>query len=137
MSSHLENLIERYSVLEVCRPGIQQAFDLLAATFHKNGKLLLCGNGGSAADSEHWAGGCLHLRASHADTACSGISSSYLQLPVTDAGRNFCFALAMKHTIEPTIYYEKCKTAKPVILRAEPCLSGLRRRQTFSRFLWR
>jgi D-sedoheptulose 7-phosphate isomerase len=56
MSSHLNNLIERYPELEVCRPDIQQAFDLLAATFLKNGKLLLCGNGGSAADSEHWAG---------------------------------------------------------------------------------
>jgi D-sedoheptulose 7-phosphate isomerase len=56
MSSHLNNLIERYSALEACRSDIQQAFDLLAATFLKNGKLLLCGNGGSAADSEHWAG---------------------------------------------------------------------------------
>src|ERR1039457_3264122 len=56
MSSHLHNLIERYSALEVCRSDIQQAFDLLTATFLKDGKLLLCGNGGSAADSEHWAG---------------------------------------------------------------------------------
>jgi len=56
MASHLNNLIERYSALEVCRSDIQQAFDLLAATFLKDGKLLLCGNGGSAADSEHWAG---------------------------------------------------------------------------------
>jgi D-sedoheptulose 7-phosphate isomerase len=56
MSSHLNDLIGRYSALEECRSDIQQAFDLLAATFLKNGKLLLCGNGGSAADSEHWAG---------------------------------------------------------------------------------
>lgn len=56
MSSHLNNLIERYSALEACRSDIQQAFELLSATFLKHGKLLLCGNGGSAADSEHWAG---------------------------------------------------------------------------------
>ncbi len=56
MSSHLNNLIGRYSALEACRSDIQQAFDLLAATFLENGKLLLCGNGGSASDSEHWAG---------------------------------------------------------------------------------
>jgi D-sedoheptulose 7-phosphate isomerase len=56
MSSHLENLIERYPALGECRPDIQKAFDLLAAAFRKDGKLLLCGNGGSAADSEHWAG---------------------------------------------------------------------------------
>jgi D-sedoheptulose 7-phosphate isomerase len=56
MSSHLNNLIERHSALEECRSDIQQAFDLLTATFLRGGKLLLCGNGGSAADSEHWAG---------------------------------------------------------------------------------
>ena len=56
MSSHLNNLFDRYPALEACRPDIQQAFDLLAAAFLKDGKLLLCGNGGSASDSEHWAG---------------------------------------------------------------------------------
>jgi D-sedoheptulose 7-phosphate isomerase len=56
MSSHLNKLIERYPALETCRPEIQHAFDLLDATFLKDGKFLLCGNGGSASDSEHWAG---------------------------------------------------------------------------------
>jgi D-sedoheptulose 7-phosphate isomerase len=55
MSPHLKNLMVRYSALEECRPDIQRAFDLLAAAFQNNQKLLLCGNGGSAADSEHWA----------------------------------------------------------------------------------
>jgi len=55
MSPHLKNLVVRYSALEECRPDIQRAFDLLAAAFQNNQKLLLCGNGGSAADSEHWA----------------------------------------------------------------------------------
>lgn len=56
MSSHLGNLVERHPALEQCQSAIQQAFDLLATMFRKEGKLLLCGNGGSAADSEHWAG---------------------------------------------------------------------------------
>src|SRR6266567_3503480 len=56
MSAHLRDLIERYPALQECQSDIQEAFDLLAATFRKDGKLLLCGNGGSAADSEHWAG---------------------------------------------------------------------------------
>ena len=55
-SSHLENLIGRYPALERCRSDIQCAFGLLAAAFDNDRKLLLCGNGGSAADSEHWAG---------------------------------------------------------------------------------
>jgi D-sedoheptulose 7-phosphate isomerase len=56
MSDHTRNLVERYSALRECQSDIQEAFDLLTATFRKDGKLLLCGNGGSAADSEHWAG---------------------------------------------------------------------------------
>jgi D-sedoheptulose 7-phosphate isomerase len=56
MSPHLKNLLMRYSALQECRPDIQRAFDLLAAAFRNDQKLLLCGNGGSAADSEHWAG---------------------------------------------------------------------------------
>ena len=56
MSHHMRNLVERYSPLRECQSDIQETFDLLAATFRKDGKLLLCGNGGSAADSEHWAG---------------------------------------------------------------------------------
>jgi D-sedoheptulose 7-phosphate isomerase len=59
--------------------------------------------------------GCLYLRASHADTARSGISSSHLPLPLADAGRNFYCALAMRHMIG-TYHYEKCKIAKPIIL---------------------
>jgi D-sedoheptulose 7-phosphate isomerase len=56
MSDHMRSLVERYSALRECLPDIQEAFDLLTATFGNDGKLLLCGNGGSAADSEHWAG---------------------------------------------------------------------------------
>ena len=56
MSTHLRNLVERYSALRECQSDIRAAFDLLTVTFGKDGKLLLCGNGGSAADSEHWAG---------------------------------------------------------------------------------
>jgi D-sedoheptulose 7-phosphate isomerase len=56
MSTHLNNLVERYSALEACRTDIQRAFELLAACFVEDRKLLLCGNGGSASDSEHWAG---------------------------------------------------------------------------------
>jgi D-sedoheptulose 7-phosphate isomerase len=56
MSSHLRNLVERYPALDQCQSDIRKAFDLLASIFRKDGKLLLCGNGGSAADSEHWAG---------------------------------------------------------------------------------
>jgi D-sedoheptulose 7-phosphate isomerase len=56
MGSHLEHLLERYPALAGCQPEIQQAFDLLERAFKTEQRLFLCGNGGSAADSEHWAG---------------------------------------------------------------------------------
>ena len=36
-------------------PSIAAAADLIAGSFRRNGKVLLCGNGGSAADCQHMA----------------------------------------------------------------------------------
>lgn len=54
--SHLDTLLDRYPALEVCREDIQSAFLALSHCFQEGHKLLLCGNGGSAADCEHIAG---------------------------------------------------------------------------------
>jgi len=40
---------------EACAPGIARAAELLVGTFRGGGRLLLCGNGGSAADCQHLA----------------------------------------------------------------------------------
>lgn len=55
-TQHLKNLVERAPELKVCLGDIEVAFALLLNSIQNQGKLLLCGNGGSAADSEHWAG---------------------------------------------------------------------------------
>ena len=52
----LDTLITRYPVLAPMKGQIQAAHDLLAASFASGGKLMLCGNGGSACDCEHIAG---------------------------------------------------------------------------------
>lgn len=52
----LDILIQRYPILEACREDIQKAFEILAESYEHGGKLLTCGNGGSAADSEHIVG---------------------------------------------------------------------------------
>lgn len=52
----IEQLIKKYPDLEVCKPEIVQAFELLEECFILGGKLLVCGNGGSAADCEHIVG---------------------------------------------------------------------------------
>jgi D-sedoheptulose 7-phosphate isomerase len=42
-------------VAEKCLESIVAAVNLIATTFQKGGKVLLCGNGGSAADCQHMA----------------------------------------------------------------------------------
>ncbi|MGP1434393.1 MAG: D-sedoheptulose-7-phosphate isomerase, partial [Catonella sp.] len=53
---YLNNLIERYPVLKVCKDDINNAYDLLKEMYNNRGKALICGNGGSAADSDHIVG---------------------------------------------------------------------------------
>ncbi len=52
----LENLIQRYPSLEECKEDIRRAYVALVDCFSTGGKVLICGNGGSAADSEHMVG---------------------------------------------------------------------------------
>ena len=52
----IDNLIARYPALEVCRDSILDAYKTLVALFETDGKLLVVGNGGSAADAEHIVG---------------------------------------------------------------------------------
>ena len=54
--SPLLELGERYPDLRSCLPDIARAFERLRDSFSQGGKLLICGNGGSAADSEHMVG---------------------------------------------------------------------------------
>ncbi len=55
-SPHLLNLTSRAPALESCAETVQGAFEILRDSYRAKGKLLLCGNGGSAADSDHIAG---------------------------------------------------------------------------------
>jgi D-sedoheptulose 7-phosphate isomerase len=52
----IDHLCQRIPDLDVCRNSIRQATELLIEAFTGGNKLLLCGNGGSAADCEHIAG---------------------------------------------------------------------------------
>ena len=51
-----EELFTRYPALEVCKTQILQSYELMQETYAQGGKVLVCGNGGSAADSEHIVG---------------------------------------------------------------------------------
>ena len=53
---HVDTLIKRYPQLKVCREDIIDGYELMKTSYENGGKLLIAGNGGSAADSEHIAG---------------------------------------------------------------------------------
>lgn len=49
-------LYERYPQLKECQADIEKAITMILDTYCRGGKVLVCGNGGSAADSEHIVG---------------------------------------------------------------------------------
>jgi D-sedoheptulose 7-phosphate isomerase len=53
---YLQQLTERYPSLCGIQDNIYKAYELLVRTFQSGGKILVAGNGGSAADSEHIVG---------------------------------------------------------------------------------
>lgn len=54
--AHINLLCERYPDLLPIKNSIIEALELLINSYKKGGKLLICGNGGSAADCEHIVG---------------------------------------------------------------------------------
>ena len=53
---HIDLLVERYPSLEAAKNDIAAAYLLLEESYENGGKLLVAGNGGSAADAEHIVG---------------------------------------------------------------------------------
>ena len=52
----LDRLLERYPQLIGCKEDIIRATDAIIDCYERGGKLILCGNGGSAADCDHIVG---------------------------------------------------------------------------------
>lgn len=52
----IDKLIERYPKLFNCRLAIENSIEIIKECYINNGKLLICGNGGSASDSLHIVG---------------------------------------------------------------------------------
>jgi D-sedoheptulose 7-phosphate isomerase len=55
-NNYIDELIKRYPALKDCKDDIFAAYQILVDSYQKKKKLLVCGNGGSAADSEHIVG---------------------------------------------------------------------------------
>lgn len=56
LEKHISLLIERYPALKICKDDIVNAYLIMEDSYNNGGKLLIAGNGGSAADSEHITG---------------------------------------------------------------------------------
>ena len=56
LQKHIDKLLNRYPVLETCQKDIINAYRIMEECYEHDGKLLIAGNDGSVADSEHIAG---------------------------------------------------------------------------------
>lgn len=56
LEKHIDLLIERYPKLACVKNDIVEAYGVIEKSYENDNKLLIAGNGGSAADSEHIAG---------------------------------------------------------------------------------
>ena len=56
MDQNIQTLLRKYPDLAGISHDVQQAAELMAACYRQDGKVLICGNGGSAADAEHLVG---------------------------------------------------------------------------------
>ena len=52
----MKELLERYPALNACEEQMNKALELMIDTYKNGGKILICGNGGSASDSAHIVG---------------------------------------------------------------------------------
>src|SRR3989337_1294565 len=59
LDSLRESSETKQRIAEECVPQISKAIDLLVHAFKMKKKVLLCGNGGSAADAQHLATECV------------------------------------------------------------------------------
>lgn len=53
---NMKDLLKRYPALSDCSEEIEKALVLMIETYKNGGKILVCGNGGSASDSDHIVG---------------------------------------------------------------------------------
>lgn len=56
MIDYLKRMIERYPALGPVSGEVRSAYEILHGCYRQEGKLLVCGNGGSASDAEHIVG---------------------------------------------------------------------------------
>jgi D-sedoheptulose 7-phosphate isomerase len=113
VAGQLDALFTRAPALAPLRADILAAFTLLHTCLRAGGKLLLCGNGGSAADADHWAGELLKgfkrtrplpasARAGLPDPLAAALQGALPAIPLTGFP---ALASAFGNDVDPTFIY--------------------------------
>ena len=103
-------LLERYPNLIFCKADILRAKEAIIRCYEKKGKLLLCGNGGSAADCDHIVGELMKgflLKRRVDDKKIPENIRERLQgsLPAISLSSHTAFMSAFINDVEPSMVY--------------------------------
>lgn len=116
----MKELLTRYPALSECKENIEAAVKMLIDCYEDNGKVLLCGNGGSSADCDHIVGelakGFLKLRPLSTEVKekmkanCPQIEDSVLNklqggLPAISLPSFTALNSAFCNDVDPTLIY--------------------------------
>lgn len=112
MTDYLKKMTDRYPALECVRQDVNDAFEILKSSYENGGKPLVCGNGGSASDSEHIVGelmkGFYRQRPlPEAEKEAIGEISAYLQgaLPAIALTGHPALATAFLNDVKPDMIF--------------------------------
>jgi D-sedoheptulose 7-phosphate isomerase len=116
----VSSLMKNYPLLESCKLEIEKAAQLMISCYEKGNKILICGNGGSAADSEHIVGelmkGFLMRRSlsnekkAELKLSCPEISDELLSqlqgaLPAISLTGSYAFSTAFSNDVNPNYVF--------------------------------
>lgn len=106
----MKELLQRYPQLSLCEETITEALELMIDTYRNHGKILICGNGGSAADSGHIVGELMKgflLPRKVTDERISGDLKDKLQgaLPAISLCSHEALTTAFINDVEPDMVY--------------------------------
>ena len=96
-----ESIDVKGQVLKHCLPDINQAIQQLLTTIKNGGKILLCGNGGSAADAQHIAAELvIRLKSSNDRPAIAALALTVDTSILTAGANDFGFDYVFSRQIE-------------------------------------
>ena len=106
----MKELLQRYSNLTNCKESIEKSVNMIINTYENGGKVLVCGNGGSAADCEHIVGELMKGFLSHREVTDERIPEDLRKnlqgsLPAISIPSQCAILSAFINDVEPSMAY--------------------------------